>query len=158
MSDPLPDGSQLRSRPASRLLLLDPDDRVLLFRFVHKDGALAGKTYWATPGGGVDEGESFAQAAVRELWEETGLRVVDVGPEIARRVFVLQLTTGEHVMADERFFLVRIDGCAVSNAGWTALELDVMAEHRWWSRAELAETTEPVFPETLLDMLTAATR
>jgi 8-oxo-dGTP diphosphatase len=154
----LPCESPLRSRPASRSLLLDPSDRVLLFRFVHKDGALAGKTYWATPGGGVDDGESFEQAAIRELWEETGLRVESVGAAIAQRMFVLQLTTGEHVMADERFFVVRTDREAISSEQWTELELEVMAEHRWWSQAELAETDERVFPENLLEMLGNAGR
>lgn len=154
----MPCESPLRSRPASRLLLLDPHDRVLLFRFVHRDGALAGKTYWATPGGGVDEGESFEQAAIRELWEETGLRVDNVGAAVSQRMFVLQLTTGEHVMADERFFVVRTESEAISSEQWTALELEVMAEHRWWSQAELAQTSDPVFPENLLEMLGDAGR
>jgi len=57
----------MRRRPSARLLITDPTGRVLLFRFVHQRGALAGQSYWATPGGAVEEGETFAQAAVREL-------------------------------------------------------------------------------------------
>lgn len=41
----------MRTRPASRLIVLSPENHVLLFRFCHKDDALEGKTYWATPGG-----------------------------------------------------------------------------------------------------------
>lgn len=145
--------SPLRTRPSSRLLLLDSSGRVLLFRFAYKSGVLAGRSFWATPGGEVDPGETFEAAAIRELFEETGLRVADIGTEVAQRTFVMQLPDGEHVMADERFFIVRAANDALSREHWTELEREVMAEHRWWSRAELARTQEVVFPENLLEML-----
>src|SRR6516162_886084 len=53
-----PDGI-MRRRRSARLLIVVPAGRVLLFRFVFKNGALAGEDYWATPGGGVEEGETF---------------------------------------------------------------------------------------------------
>src|SRR3954451_18539565 len=99
--------ARMRSRPSARLLILDPSGRVLLFRFVHKTGALAGRDFWATPGGGVEDGETFEQTAHRELLEETGIRVQTIGPEIVRLLFTLQMPDGEHVEADDRFFLVK---------------------------------------------------
>ena len=63
------------------------------------------------------------------------------------------LPVGPDVMADERFFVVKADNTAVSSERWTALEREVMTEHRWWSRAELAQTKDVVFPENLLEML-----
>ena len=147
----------MRSRPSARLLILDPSGRVLLFRFVHKTGALAGQDYWATPGGGVENGETFEQAALRELREETGIRAQTIGPEVGRRLFTLQMPDGEHVTADERFFLVRSVDASLSRDGWTALEQEVMTEHKWWSREELARTSATVWPENLAAMLDAAT-
>src|SRR5579872_4954968 len=98
----------MRRRQASRLLLINENNRVLLFRFVHKVGSLAGQDYWATPGGGLEDGETFVDAARRELFEETGISVETVGPEVADREFVLHLGNGERVLAEERFFLVRV--------------------------------------------------
>jgi 8-oxo-dGTP pyrophosphatase MutT (NUDIX family) len=79
----------MRSRPSARLLVVNPSGQVLLFRFVHKNGPLAGQDYWATPGGGVEDEETFEQAAIRELEEETGIRVKDIGREVGRREVLL---------------------------------------------------------------------
>jgi 8-oxo-dGTP diphosphatase len=145
----------MRRRPSARLLILDPSGSVLLFRFVFRSGALAGEDFWATPGGALETGETFAQAAVRELEEETGIRSDTLGPEVARREFVLQLASGESVIADERYFVVAVPDRSVSRDGWTELEREVMTEHRWWSLEELGETIETVWPEDLAAMIQA---
>lgn len=151
-----PEAASLRRRPSARLLVLDPDLNLLLFRFVHKDGPMAGADFWATPGGGVEPGESFAEAAIRELREETGIVVTGVGDSIATRDFELRLPDGERVWAQEQFFIVRAADRALTCDDWTALEREVMADHRWWSAAELAATTATVWPETLPEMLRAS--
>ena len=143
----------MRRRPSARLLVLDNAGRVLLFRFVHTEGALAGQDYWATPGGGVEEGETFEQAAIRELEEETGIQVASVGLQVGQREFVLQLPDGEHVVADERFFVVRTSNASLSRDGWTVREAQVMADHRWWSHHDLAQTSVTIWPENLLTMI-----
>src|SRR5437763_9949139 len=143
----------MRRRPASRLLVIDRDHRVLLFRFVFERGPLAGKEYWATPGGAVETGESFADAARRELFEETGILRDTVGQQVAEREFTLQLHDGEYVTAEERFFLVRVADQSLSRDHWTPIEIEVMTDHRWWSVEELTITSETVFPETLITIL-----
>lgn len=146
----------MRQRPSARLLITDPLGRVLLFRFEHRTGALAGISYWATPGGGVEGDETFEEAAIRELWEETGIRVDHVGPQIGQRQVVLQLSDGEYVNEDERYFHVRVSSNRLSTAGWTAYEVECMTDHHWWEQDELEQASEKIWPENLIAMLTAA--
>jgi 8-oxo-dGTP pyrophosphatase MutT (NUDIX family) len=148
----------MRSRPSARLLILDSQGRLLLFRFVFKEGPLAGQDYWATPGGGLENGETFEQAAIRELAEETGIEVQRVGSHIAEREFVLRIPSGEEVISQERFFLIDAGDAILTRDGWTADEVSVMAEHKWWTRDELAQTDEQVWPQDLLEMLAKAGR
>ncbi len=146
----------MRSRPSSRLLILDSSGRVLLFRFTHNSGALAGQEFWATPGGGLNPGESFEHAAIRELREETGIEVSDVGKEVSRREVTFQLPDGEHVVAEERYFVIRVRDVDIRRDGWSPLEVEVMTEHRWWSIDQLESTTETVWPEDLASILRSA--
>lgn len=148
----------MRQRKSARLLVIDKDRRVLLFRFIHKAGALAGQDYWATPGGGVEDDETFHDAAIRELREETGLIREALGEPLANREFSLQLPDGEYVSSFEQYYLVTSDGVALSRLEWTPQEAEVIADHRWWSRDELRQTTDVVWPENLLDMLAAVTK
>jgi ADP-ribose pyrophosphatase YjhB (NUDIX family) len=137
-----------RPRPSARLLVLDPDDRLLLFHFTPAEGV----SFWATPGGALDPGEDYATAAGRELTEETGI-VADVGPEVARRHVEFVTLEGDAVSADERYFLIRVDDCTLSSDGHTELERRVMTAHCWWNRADLLASDEIIFPEDIVALL-----
>ncbi len=142
----------LRLRPAARIIVLDPETRALMFRY-----DVPGRDpFWVTAGGEVDPGESFEDAARRELFEETGI-VADPGPQIARMTPEFITVEGEPVQADERFFLLRVSDTSVSTAGHTALEQALMTQHRWFTLAELENWPEAVFPVNLADMIRAAT-
>lgn len=135
-------------RPAARILLVDAAGRVLLFRFTASDRA----PFWCTPGGALDAGETYEQAARRELIEEVGLDI-DPGPQIDRRVVEFLTLEGVEVTADERWFRVDVDGHEVDTSGHTALERRVMQSWRWWTRDDLAACDEPVYPDDILAML-----
>ena len=144
----------MRKRPSARLLVTDRQGRLLLFRFRHDDGPLKGKSYWATPGGALDEGESFAEAARRELYEETAI-VSDVGHEVAIRRVRFMMPEGDMVDAEERYFLVVTDAEADHSANPDPVERNFITEARWWSLPELERTGDVVFPEDVSDMLRA---
>lgn len=140
-------------RPAARILLVDARGLVLLFRFEVPGRA----PFWVTPGGALDPGESYPDAARRELGEETGI-VADPGPEVAQRVVDFVSVEGVPVTADERYFRVDAGTAEVDAAGHTELERRVMTSWRWFTLDEIASHLEAIYPTDLLDILAATER
>ena len=83
----MPATSSRPLRRAARVVLLDPQNRVLLMRY--DDGPPNGP-HWATPGGGLEPGETYPQAALRELAEETGWTDIVLIGEIHRRSHTME--------------------------------------------------------------------
>lgn len=149
MNEPPVAGQARRIRRAARILLLDEHDRLLLFRFTPPDRL----PFWCGVGGECDPGEDFAAAAIRELFEETGLAVIDCGPQVARRNDDYLTLLGEPITSDERFFRVRTVSFTPDTRGHTEIEQALINEFRWFTRAELAGWHEPVFPVNILELL-----
>ncbi|MEL6239123.1 MAG: NUDIX domain-containing protein [Pseudomonadota bacterium] len=143
--------SPLRVRRAARCLVISSQNRVLLFRFDVRDRP----PFWVTPGGECERDESFADAARRELFEETGI-TADPGEEVAQTTPQFITVEGEPVQADERYFLVRVADETITTAHHTALEQQVMTQHRWFTMAEIGDWPEAVFPLTLGSILSQA--
>lgn len=142
-----------QDRRAARVLLVDGQRRVLLQNCFDPSSPEAG-SWWNTIGGGLDDGESSAQAAARELREETGLAVaVDaLGDVVHRRLTEFSFGGGDYRQSEE-YFLLRVDGFDAVAAGHSELEMMAVIGTRWWGHDELRATTERVYPAELADVL-----
>jgi 8-oxo-dGTP pyrophosphatase MutT (NUDIX family) len=146
----------MRIRRTARVVVVDERQRVLLVRY--EDAAALDPTrpdltiYWATVGGGLEAGESFEEAARRELWEETGLRAERIGPWLWTRKHPIRFSD-ETVLFHERYFLVYVHHPQVSLANLLPYERHVYRDHRWWVLADLHRTSEVVLPDGLAGLL-----
>jgi 8-oxo-dGTP pyrophosphatase MutT (NUDIX family) len=142
-------------RTSVRVVLRDSDGRVLLFRTIDPTMPEVGQ-WWELPGGGIEQGESISQTAVREIGEETGfvLPLESVSEPTWRRDSTY---VRRHVRTWQHEVVV-VAGLTVSAPepaadGRTPDELEEYVGHRWWSVGDIASSAERFFPGRLPDLI-----
>ncbi|MDR2620151.1 MAG: NUDIX domain-containing protein [Propionibacteriaceae bacterium] len=133
-------------RRATRLIVRTGAGGSVRIFLQHDSDPGAGMEWWMTPGGGLDDDETFQAAGVRELFEETGWTVgLDdlVGP-VAHRI-VAHGYSDKVLVQEEQFFLVDIDTpLPVDNSGFTAVEVATILGEGWFTAQQLENLR--VFP------------
>lgn len=139
-------------RPAARVAVLDPQGAVLLLRYDNSEVGI----HWALPGGGLEEGETTREGALREVREETGWDDIEPGPLLCEWEHDFT-RVGIPVRQHEHIYLAHgprrdLDpGAVAAHAG------EGILAWRWWSREELSACPDPVWPPDLAHLLDGAT-
>jgi 8-oxo-dGTP pyrophosphatase MutT (NUDIX family) len=155
---PLPDdGLPVIERTAVRLVVLDAEGKLLLFHT--RDPCNPGLgTWWELPGGGIEPGETYHDAAIRELREETGIIAArsHVGPPAWRRRASFRYRQ-ERRLQDEVIVTVTLPARqpGIDESQRLDYEKEDYFGYRWWPVREVLSARERFYPGKLPALLGA---
>ncbi len=145
-------GENVVTRKSSRAIVLNKQNQIFLFCYTF-DFFAEKESIWITPGGALEEGESFEEALKREVYEELGMKLTEEVPYVFYRTPLYELKNGETVRSEERFYLVYCDEESFSCVGWSESETKRMTAGKWWSAKEIKRSGEKFFSEDVVGML-----
>jgi 8-oxo-dGTP pyrophosphatase MutT (NUDIX family) len=155
MSSRFPDDLPVVERSAVRVVVLDAAGKVLLFQTHDRDHPDLG-TWWELPGGGMEPGETYLEAAVRELREETGIAIEwpQIGPPRWRRRASFRHRQRRHLQ-HEVIVTVQLDdpGPDVDETDRLDYEREDYFGFRWWPQSQIAASGERFYPGRLPTLL-----
>lgn len=144
--------SGMKVRKSSRAIVLNKENRIFLFQYKF-DYLAENNTIWITPGGSLEEGESFDDALKREVYEELGVQLTKECPEVYYRNPIYTLQSGEKVQSVEKFFLVALEEESFSFDHWTESEKKRMLAGKWWSVEEIEKSEDEFFTKDILRIM-----
>ena len=147
--------THVKHRATARVLLVNEQNQVFMLK-THFDPEVCLPPRWLVPGGGIDAGEDTLTAALRELYEETGLVVApgDLGEPVLEASGRWDWADGlnYHTYRDTIYEL-KVQDFKLDTSGFTEDELRDVLEYRWWNLSELFASEELVAPHELVGWL-----
>lgn len=149
------DGLPVVRRSCVRLIVREATGRVLLLATKDPTYPELG-TWWELPGGGIEPGETVAETAARELWEETGLVVA--AERIASPTWSRSSTFrvhGKRHVQDEQVVLVSLDATEpnLDASHREGVEVEDYFDHKWWTVKDIRRSTARFYPGRLPGLL-----
>lgn len=142
----------MKIRKSARAIVINNKNQMFLFQYMF-DYLEDSKAIWITPGGSLEEGESFDDALKREVYEELGVLLTKECPEVYYRNPIYTLQSGEKVQSVEKFFLVALEEESFSFDHWTESEKKRMLAGKWWSVEEIEKSEDEFFTKDILRIL-----
>jgi len=138
-------------RLGARVLLLDASDRVLLIHA--RDPDEPAHHWWELPGGGMNPGEPAHEAARRELAEETGISLDQLGPCVWVRDTRFRYRGRQHHRREAAYLGYTHQARPRLRLKHTANEKQGMLGYQWWTQEELADCQDKLLPPSLPALL-----
>jgi 8-oxo-dGTP pyrophosphatase MutT (NUDIX family) len=145
-------------RNSIKVILLNEKNELLLLRVddpltTTVDGTYHG-SFWHMIGGEIEGNETVEETALREVYEETGIKGSDVelGPVVWYGEFDL-IVLGKLRRVKQRFIVGRTKITNISLANLTEEEREITKKAAWFSFEEIKESKEIIYPVLLPDYL-----
>ena len=140
-------------RKSSRAIILNKKKQIFLFQYQF-DYLVNDEAIWITPGGSLEEGESFDDALKRELYEELGIQLKQSYKQVYYRNPIYTFKSGEQIQSEERFYLIYLNEDTFLYDNWTENEKKRMLMGKWWSVEEIKLSSDKFFSEDILSIIT----